>query len=115
MTRPAPLDSHGMPIAIRDPERPVYLRIGTWNPCHPYSRNYAGGEQETGLSVYALKNDQPVAPTRSEWAEDDLRDRLASDDPKFLVQGHPVGQGHDGEPLLCHVAVVGLWNGEDGS
>lgn len=105
----APIDHHGMPTATRDASRPVYLRVGTWNPASPYSGNYARGEREAGLSVYDLKDGVPVVPEESEWAEVDMLDRLRSDQPKFLVQGLLVGEGHDGEPLLGNVVVVGLW------
>jgi hypothetical protein len=92
---------------------PVYLRIGDWDRTTdtPRSRNYALGETEAGLSVYDLDADgQPIVPAEGEWAEHDLRDRLRSNDPKYLVRGRLVGQGHDGEPLLSHVQVVGPWN-----
>lgn len=105
-------DSHGMPRAARDTGRPVYLRVGTWNPASPYSGNYARGEREAGLSVYDLNDGQPVVPEESEWAEVDMLERLRSDQPKFLVQGLLVGEGHDGEPLLGNVVVVGLWQPE---
>lgn len=102
---------HGMPTAKRDPARPVYLRIGTWNPNYPISHNYATGDIESGLSAYDLKDDgQPVVPEESEWAETDMLERLRSTDPKFLVQGDYVGEGHDGEPLLGNPVVVGLWS-----
>ena len=107
-----PFDSHGMPTATRDACRPIYLRVGTWNPASPYSGNYARGEREAGLSVYDLKDGQPVIPEESEWAEVDMLERLRSDQPKFLVQGLLVGEGHDGEPLLGNVVVVGLWQPE---
>lgn len=100
---------HGMPTAKLDPSRPVYLRIGTWNPKSPNSYNYAMGDRESGLSAYDLKDNQPVVPEESEWAETDMRERLSSTDPKFLVQGDYVGEGHDGEPLLGNPVVVGLW------
>lgn len=102
-------DSHGLPSGPLDPARPVYLRVGLWNPARPYSKNYARGEQEAGLSVYDLKDGVPVVPTESEWAEVDMRERLASNQPTFLVQGQIVGEGHDVEPLLGKVIVVGLW------
>lgn len=91
-----------------------YLRIGEWdrtNP-RPRSRNYATGEIEVGLSVYDLDEvGNPIAPPDSEWAEDDLRDRIKSADPKFIVTGQLVGIGHDGEPLLSDIVVVGEWDG----
>ncbi len=101
---------HGVPFGERDLARPVYLRVSAWNPKHEQSGNYAKGESEAGLSTYDLdKKGEPIAPEESEWAEDDLRDRLKSDEPKFLVQGDLVGQGGDGEPLLQNVKVVGVY------
>jgi hypothetical protein len=92
------------------PRYPVYLRIGDWNLKDPISYNYAMGTRERGLSVYALDaSGNPIVPDRSEWADVDLNDRLRSNDPKFLVQGRRVGTGHDGEPLLVNVRVVGEW------
>jgi hypothetical protein len=38
-----------------------------------------------------------------------LHDRLASDDPKYLVTGDLVGIGGDGEPLLRNLRIVGTW------
>ena len=94
----------------RDPARPTYLRIGDWDPAHPYSHNYARGDIEAGVSVYDLDPaGRPVIPAESEWAGLDLRGRLASDAPKYLVQGDLVGEGHDGEPLLGDLAIVGEW------
>lgn len=99
-----------LPRAPRDPNRPVYLRIGDWNPDNERSGNYAMGEIEVGLSVYDLdEHGQPIIPDEGEWAEDDFNDRMASDAPKYLVQGQHVGMGHDGEPLLNGVVVVGMW------
>jgi len=101
-------ERYGLPTAERDPEKPSYLRIGAWNPKNPRSSNYATGDVEAGLSVYELdKNGKPVAPEESDWAADDLADRLKGSEPKFLVQGMLVGQGHDGEPLLGDPVVVG--------
>ena len=93
------------------PKKPnVYLRIGDWNPDRPYSKNWARGTLEKGLSVYDLGDDGlPVAPTGSEWAEQDMRERLHSDEPKYLVTGRRVGTGHDGEPLLRDPKVIGEW------
>jgi hypothetical protein len=101
---------HDMPTGERDPAAPVYLRIGAWNPANPISRNYAKGDIESGLSVYDLDNSgQPVVPDEAEWAATDMHERLRSNDPKFLVQGQYCGEGHDGEPLLSKVVVVGMW------
>ncbi len=99
-----------MPKGERRDSKPVYLRIGDWNPASPRSRNYALGEIEAGLSVYDLDFcGEPIVPPESEWAEVDMRDRLASDEPKYLVQGMLVGVGHDGEPLLGEPVVIGEW------
>ena len=104
---------HSMPTRQRDPSRPVYLRIGTWNPADPRSHNYAVGDIEAGLSVYDLDDaGQPIVPDEAEWAEVDLRERLRSNEPKFLVQGEVCGQGHDGEALLSDPVVVDMWHGE---
>jgi hypothetical protein len=98
----------GLPVAERDAGEPIYLRIGTWNPVNPRSTNHAMGEIEAGLSVYDLDAaGKPVVPEEGEWAADDLADRLKGDGPKFLVQGRLVGEGHDGEPLLAEIKVVG--------
>ena len=103
-----------MPTAKHDPQQPVYLRVGTWNPDNPRSTNYALGEVEAGLSVYELTPaGEPITPAESEWAEIDKHERLASGEPKFVVQGVLVGEGHDGEPLLQEVVVVGKWRGRD--
>lgn len=100
----------GMPTAKRDPGQPVYLRIGGWNPDHPVSHNHARGDIETGLSCYDLDaNGQPVIPEEGEWAEQDFHDRMRSGEPKYLVQGLLVGEGHDGEPLLGKPVIVGMW------
>ncbi len=98
----------GLPTADVDAAQPVFLRVGGWNPADPRSRNYAVGDIEMGLSVYELDADgQPVTPPDGEWSEDDLRDRLRSDAPKFLVQGTVIAWGGEGEPLLEKARVVG--------
>lgn len=103
----------GLPTATRDPKRPTYLRVGAWNPQSPRSRNYARGEIEAGLSVYELDaNGKPIVPAEGEWAGDDLADRMRGDEPKFIVQGEVVGEGHDGEPLLSDPKVVGMYDEE---
>ena len=99
-----------LPQAPLDPTRPVYLRVGDWNPECPRSRNFATGDIEYGLSVYELMEGMPVIPPDGEWAEDDLRTRLQSDAPKYLVQGEIAGWGGDGEPVLSDVRIVGLWS-----
>lgn len=107
-----PFDAAGMPDASADPTRPLYLRVGTWNPDSPASFNYAAGTREDGVSVYALDADGDVVlPLDGEWAEDDLRDRLrGTGHAFFLVQGDRLPRnGHDGEPLLSDPKVVGLW------
>jgi hypothetical protein len=99
-----------LPRRVHDPSNQIYLRIGDWNPDHPYSNDFACGEVESGLSVYDLdENANPILPPEGEWAQDDLRDRLRNDDPKYVVQGLLRGEGHDGEPLLCDLAIVGEW------
>lgn len=98
-----------MPRALRDPDRPAYLRIGDWDGGRPFSSNFALGTIEVGLSVYDLDGQGfPVIPD-GEWAAVDLADRLRSDAPKHLVQGLLVGEGHDGEPLLAAAVIVGEW------
>lgn len=90
----------------------VYLRIGDWNPRDPRSYNHALGEREAGLSAYDLDVElRPVVPEEGEWADTDMRERLASELPKHLVTGPLVGEGHDGEPLLDQVEIVGCWIG----
>lgn len=89
----------------------IYLRIGDWDAADPVSYNHAAGEREAGLSTYDLDADgMPVAPEEAEWAERDMLRRLASDQPKHLVTGRLVGEGHDGEPLLADVVIVGAWS-----
>jgi hypothetical protein len=87
-----------------------YLRVGTWRDSEE-SWNYATGDFEDGISVYALDptTGQPIVPPDGEWADSDLADRLASDDPKFIVTGRETGTGGDGEPLLRDVRIVGTW------
>ena len=90
----------------------LYLRIGDWDPQDPRSYNYALGEREAGLSAYDLDAElRPVVPEEGEWAETDMRERLASELPKHLIVGRLVGEGHDGEPLLDQVEIVGCWIG----
>jgi hypothetical protein len=94
---------------------PLYLRIGDWNLEDPRSYNHAMGEREAGLSAYDLDDDlRPIVPQEGEWAEEDMLDRLASDLPRHLVTGRLVGEGHDGEPLLDQVRIVGSWIGVQG-
>lgn len=113
MTRP-PSQDGGRSGADRTAgrDRPLYLRIGNWDLDDPRSYNHALGEREVGLSAYDLDEElRPVVPEEGEWAETDMRDRLASDLPKHLVVGRLVGEGHDGEPLLDQVEIVGRWIG----
>jgi hypothetical protein len=110
--------AEGMPKETVNRSKPLYLRIGTWNPNDPKSRNHAMGGREKGLSVYELDSDgNPVVPEDGEWAEEDLRDRLRSTEhPFFLVQGERLPDpGHDGEPLLENPVVVGEWEPPEGS
>lgn len=94
---------------------PLYLRIGDWSLEDPRSYNHAMGEREAGLSAYDLDHDlRPIVPQEGEWAEEDMLDRLASDLPRHLVTGRLVGEGHDGEPLLDQVRIVGSWIGVQG-
>jgi hypothetical protein len=97
-------------MSPRDPARPVYLRLGDWHASET-SRNYALGETEPGVSVYDLDSaGQPIVPEESEWAAVDFAERVASNDPAYLVQGDLVGEGHDGEPLLRCLTIVGHWS-----
>lgn len=101
-----------MPLGTLDPDQPLYLRIGDWDVHNPRSINHASGYREVGLSAYDLDEAGcPVAPEESEWAYEDMRDRLLGNLPKYLVQGGLVGVGHDGEPLLENVVVVGSYLG----
>lgn len=98
----------GLPTADPDPAEKVFLRVGKWNPEDPRSRNYSIGDIEYGLSVYELDSDgNPIVPPEGEWSEVDLRERLTSDAPKFLVQGTVIAWGGEGEPLLEKPRVVG--------
>jgi hypothetical protein len=99
----------GMPTAKYDPQQPVYLRVGDWHESET-SRNYAAGKTEIGVSVYDIRDGKPLTPEDGEWAEVDMRERLDSSDPKYLVQGEEQGTGHDGEPLLKRVRVVGYFH-----
>lgn len=104
---PRLLDCEGLPTGPFEPTRPLYLRIGRWNPADERSRNFARGTIESGVSVYDIDEaGKVVIPEEGEWAEVDLRERLASTDPRWFVQGDLVGEGHDGEPLLHHVRIV---------
>lgn len=88
-----------------------YLRVGAWRDSEQ-SWNFATGGFEQGVSVYALDPEgMPVVPPDGEWAESDLHDRLASDEPKYLVTGNVVGCGGDGEPLLRNLRIIGTWHG----
>lgn len=87
----------------------VYLRVGDWHPSER-SRNYALGKSEKGVSVYALdKSGKPIEPQDGEWAYIDMVERLKSDAPKYIVKGRLIGKGHDGEPLLRGLKIVGQW------
>lgn len=93
------------------PDNTVYLRIGPWRK---QSHNFSTGQPEAGVSVYDL--DAKGNPTINEldasdieFAWLDLRDRMRSDEPKYLVTGRIVGMGGDGEPLLDDVRLVGHW------
>jgi hypothetical protein len=91
------------------------LRVGDYSGPNHRSQNFAQGRTEKGLSVYELDaKGQPVTPPGhpdydSAWIEQDMRDRLAGDDPKWLVEGEVVGIGGDGEPLLRKVRTIGEW------
>ena len=88
-----------LPRGERDPQRPVYLHIGT--PA-------AGGD---AARVYELEHEasQPLMPPKDRGGED-LAQRLRGDEPKLLVQGDHAG-GDEGAPLLRNMQVVGEWHG----
>jgi hypothetical protein len=84
-----------------------YLRFGPI-PKNERSHNHAMGTIEKGVSVYELdENDNPIVPTKGEWAADDLAFRQRRETgTRYIVQGDRVGTGHDGEPLLRNVRIV---------
>ena len=84
-----------------------YLRFGPI-PKSEQSHNHATGTIEKGVSVYALdENDNPIVPTKREYAADDLAFRQRRETgTRYIVQGDRVGTGYDGEPLLRNVKVV---------
>ena len=84
-----------------------YLRFGPI-PKSEQSHNHAMGTIEKGVSVYALdENDNPIVPTKGEWAADDLAFRQRRETgTRYIVQGDRVGTGYDGEPLLRNVKIV---------
>jgi len=93
--------------ALLNAERAKYLRIGEWHPSET-SRNYSAGKIEPGVSVYGLDAaGRPVVPLQGEWAAEDLSSRMAGKEPKYLVEGDHVGIGHDGEPLLKNLKIIG--------
>lgn len=87
----------------------LFLRIGDWHDSET-SRNYATGEAELGVSVYELGPEGGiVVPPESEWARQDLMDRLRLGEVRHLVRGRVAGWGGDGEPLLRDLEMVGAW------
>lgn len=87
-----------------------YLRSGDL-PRGGRSRNYATGELEHGVSVYDMTDhNAPKTPPEGEWADDDLRDRLKSDEPWHVVTGKEAGVGGDGEPVIRDPKIVGRWH-----
>lgn len=91
-----------------DPTRPVYLRIGDWHSSET-SRNYATGDIEAGVSVYDLLPDGSIVIPEGEWSAHDLASRLASGEPRYLVQGDWISCGHEEEPLLRTITKIGSW------
>jgi hypothetical protein len=96
----------------------LFVRFGTWHPSER-SRNYARGGSEDGVSVYDVmwrpkdgrwdvrmpsESDNPWGPEDTFWTL--IKKAEAGEDPIFVVRGDVVGVGHDGEPLIQHIAVV---------
>lgn len=102
-----PLPHSGLPTVAYQPEQPLYLRCGRWDPNSERSLNFAKGSIEAGLSVYAIDDHgRVIIPEQGEWAAADLQQRLRVQQPRWFVQGQRIGSGHDGEPLLHDVRVV---------
>ena len=96
----------------------LFLRFGTWHPSER-SRNYAGGGNEDGVSVYDVvwneraqrwnvkmppESENPWGPEDTFWTLVKEAEKDAS--PIFIVRGDVVGVGHDGEPLVQHINVL---------
>lgn len=86
------------------PER-IYLRYGLFKWMRR-SHNYVTGEPEVGISVYRARylDDGSVTLAENEEPCDSLngQGRLC-----FVVTGHEVGTGSDGEPVLAGVKLLG--------
>ena len=82
----------------------VFIRFGDLPP-EGKSRNHATGEYEAGVSVYRGK----LYPDGS-WVVDISINQgawcLFSSRPVYLVTGHEVGIGSDGEPVLADCKII---------
>ena len=85
------------------PGEETYLRFGKW-PKNERSQNFITGDRERGVSVFGMKpSGLPESPDLIDTFPYRMSDHLSSthaDDPLHLVQGRPVGEGYDGEPLI---------------
>ena len=95
-----------------------FVRFGL-PPTGGRSTDWTSGSSESGVSVYESVGRSGAyhirVPEDGEWADEDLSRRIRhaqSDEPDpeeaaFVVTGTIAGKGHDGEPLLSGVKVVG--------
>ena len=85
------------------PGEETYLRFGKW-PENERSQNFITGDRERGVSVFGMEpSGLPESPNLIDTFPYRMSDHLSSthaDDPLYLVQGRPVGEGYDGEPLI---------------
>jgi hypothetical protein len=98
-----------------NPRRDAYVRFGEW-PANERSARHIEPGFEQGVSVYPLhvgrNGAQPEVPLGGPVL--DLWDRLASDEPRFLVEGRRVGRGLDNEPVLRDVEALGPYHKSEG-
>jgi hypothetical protein len=89
------------------PER-IYIRAGMWSKSEP-SMNWASGEYERGTSVYPARFasdgsvELDVDDLEMIWHDysEGLSDRLF-----WVVTGHEICKGNDGEPVLRCSSIV---------
>ena len=88
-------------FSTKEVNEKTYLRIGIV-PKNEESFNYLTGQNESGVSVFELKDGKPVLNNLQ------LVDSYAgrSDSQAFIVTGEEIGIGNDGEPLLKNVKYI---------